>query len=577
MRQLIKILEDMATGAILASFGESGVAPELLRAQIAPSSDFKHGHYQCNSAMQLARHLGLPPRKIAEQIVSSLPPASQKVLAKTEIAGPGFINFTFENAFLGSLLDQQLADTRQGVALPARKEKVIVELSSPNVAKELHVGHLRSTIIGDSLARLFEFLEHDVLRLNHIGDWGTQFGMLIAYMKEEQPDVLNGKVISDLPSLMGSYRASKKRFDEDLAFKERAKSEVVCLQGGDSTSLHAWKMICDISRRAYGEIYALLDVSLQERGESFYNTYLSEVVEELKSKEMITESEGALCVFLDGFIGQEGNPLPMIIRKSDGGFNYSTTDMAALRHRVSIEKADQILMVVDSGQQVHFQMILKAAEKAGYYDPKKTRIEHVGFGLVLGADGKKFKTRSGDTERLIDLLTESIQKASEVIMEKEGVAELTEDMRARATILGIDAVKYADLSNERIKDYKFSYERMLQFEGNTAAFLLYSYVRMGSIQSKATRAPGPTQIAHETEVKLALHLLQFPEIIDTVAKKLMPNLLCNYLYELASYFNDFYRDCKIIESPARLSICAATRNVLARGLDLLGLKRIEKM
>jgi arginyl-tRNA synthetase len=502
-----------------------------------------------------------------------------------EIAGPGFINIFLDPQFLSAQVTELLRNPRLGVPSPKKREKIIVEFSSPNVAKELHVGHLRSTIIGDCLARLFEFLGHDVLRLNHIGDWGTQFGMLITYMQEEVPDVLAGKQAADLPSLMQWYRASKKHFDADAEFKKRAQLQVVQLQSGDQKTLAAWKMICEISRRAYQQIYDLLDVRLTERGESFYNPMLPQIIQDLEKKNLITLSGGAKCIYLDGFVNREGEPLPVIIQKSDGGFNYDTTDLAALRHRIDVEKADRIILVVDAGQALHFQMIFKAAESAGYLDPKKVVAEHVPFGVVLGTDGKKFKTRSGETERLIDLLYEAITQAKALL--KERIPDLSEtELDQMAHILGLGAVKYADLSCHRIKDYVFSYERMLRFEGNTAAFLLYAYVRIQSIKRKIGKelAPllktGSIVLEHPTEVALGLHVRQFGETLEFVARDLLPNRLTDYLYQLAEKFHAFFRDCRVEGSPqeeSRLLLCEAVARVLAQGLEILGLKTLERM
>jgi arginyl-tRNA synthetase len=546
---------------------------------ITPSTQPQFGHYQCNNALKLAKELKKSPREVAELIVSSW---KAPFIARFEIAGPGFVNIFLDLQFLSQEIQAVLEDPRLGVPLPSKKERIIVEFSSPNIAKELHVGHLRSTIIGDCLARLFEFLGHDVLRLNHIGDWGTQFGMLIAYMRQSVPEVLEGKKTTDLPSLMEWYRASKKQFDEDPAFKQEARSQVVRLQGGDEIALSAWKTICDISRKAFHEIYTLLDVSITERGESFYNPYLPQVISDLEKRKMITVSDGAKCIFLEGYIGKDEKPLPIIIQKSDGGYNYDTTDMAAIWHRTHVEKADRIIIVTDAGQSLHFEMIFKAAEKVGYLNRSKTRMDHVPFGVVLGLDGKKFKTRSGDVERLIDLLLEAISHAEHLLKEK--MPELSaKELSQSAAVLGIDAIKYADLSSHRIKDYIFSYDRMLRFEGNTAAFLLYAYVRMRSIQRKVGKPidlKTPIHLEHPTEVALALHLRQFGEALDAVAEELLPNRLTDYLYILAEKFHAFFRDCRVEGSPqeaSRLSLCEVAARILAQGLQILGLKTLERM
>ncbi len=578
MLNLIQILGEQARKALKTATRQD-VSPE-----ITLSTQPQFGHYQCNNALKLAKELKLNPRQVAQKIIDAWNPDSS-MIAKLEIAGPGFINIFLSIDFISSEIDKVLHDPRLGVPPPHPRQRIIVEFSSPNIAKELHVGHLRSTIIGDCLARVFEFLGHDVLRLNHIGDWGTQFGMLIVYMREHVPEVLEGKKRTDLTSLMQWYRASKKYFDEDPEFKKRAQLQVVKLQGGDEVSLSAWKMICDISRQAFQEIYQLLDVELVERGESFYNPFLANVIEDLEKRGMVTVSNGAKCIYLDGFIGRDDTPLPMIIQKSDGGYNYDTTDMAALRHRIEVEKADRIIYVTDAGQSLHFQMLFKAAEKAGYLDPKKTRVDHVPFGVVLGSDGTKFKTRSGDTERLIDLLYEAIKQAKAILHER--IPDLSEEQLSHtARVLGIDAVKYADLSSHRIKDYLFSYERMLRFEGNTAAFLLYAYVRTQSIKRKVGKdiaellQKKKIVLEHPTEVDLALHLRQFGETLDSVAEELLPNRLAEYLYTLAEKFHAFFRDCRVEGTPqedSRLLLCEAAGRILHQGLEILGLKTLDKM
>jgi len=571
MDTLIHLLQVQAAKAL------RNVVPE-----ITPSTQPQFGHYQCNNALKLAKELKKNPRDVAKEIIDAWKP-DPAMIAKMEIAGPGFINIFLTPSFLSGEINQVLHDDRLGVPLPHPKQRIIVEFSSPNIAKELHVGHLRSTIIGDCLARLFEFLGHDVVRLNHIGDWGTQFGMLITYMREHVPEVLEGKKQTDLISLMQWYRASKKCFDEDPEFKKRSQLQVVKLQGGDEISLAAWTMICDISRKAFQEIYQLLDVKITERGESFYNPFLASTVADLEKRGMVTVSDGAKCIYLEGFVGRDETPLPMIIQKSDGGYNYDTTDMAAIRHRIDVEKADRIIIVTDAGQSLHFQMIFKAAEKAGYLDPKKVRVDHVPFGVVLGADGTKFKTRSGDTEKLADLLYKAVKQAKLILHER--LPELSEkELTHTAEVLGIDAVKYADLSSHRIKDYMFSYERMLRFEGNTAAFLLYAYVRIQSIKRKVGKEIAslktPIVLEHPSEIDLALHLRRFGETLEAASEELLPNRLAEYLYTLAEKFHAFFRDCRVEGTPqedSRLLLCETAGRILHQGLQILGLKTLDKM
>lgn len=562
--------------------------PDLSDAQVNPlidvtqSTQEKFGHYQCNAAMKLAKLLQQNPRAIAEKIIATL---DKDNLSKVEIAGAGFINVTLDSGYLSRRLTEILSDPRLGIGAPEHPERIIIDFSSPNVAKEPHVGHLRSTIIGDCLARLFEFLGHDVLRLNHVGDWGTAFGMLIAYMQDEVPEVLKGKQTTDLAHLMTWYRASKQRFDNDEDFKQRARLQVVALQGGDPVSLRGWEMICEVSRKALQEIYDLLDVRLTERGESFYNPMLADIVTDLTSKGLVQVSDGAQCIFVEGFVNREGEPLPLMLQKSDGGYTYDTTDMAAIRQRCNDEKGDQLIYVVDAGQSSHFQMVFKAAEQAGYYDPQKVRVQHVPFGLVLGADGKKFRTRSGDTERLVDLLQAAVDQADTIL--KERGSELPESERVQlAKALGIGAIKYADLSCNRTSDYTFSYERMLRFEGNTAAFIMYSYVRVESIKRKVgvdvagLRQTGKIHLEHPSEVALGLHLLQFHEILESMTRDLSPHRLTDYLFQLAERFNAFFRDCRVEgsqEQTSRLLLCDLVGRTLNQGLSILGIPTVARM
>ena len=584
MENLAEMLKQQASAVIKEIFFNEDLSL-LLPAEITQSTQLEFGHYQCNSAMKIGKALKRNPREVAKQIVEKWEKKKSGNIASLEVAGPGFINVLITTESLSRDLTLIVQDPRLGVPKVKQKKKVIVEFSSPNVAKELHVGHLRSTIIGESLARFFEFIGHDVIRLNHIGDWGTQFGMLICYLKEKEPDVLFGMKEADLSSLMSWYRASKVLFDADPDFKKRAQLQVIALQSGDPSTIQSWEKICEISRKGFQEIYDYLDVSLTERGESFYNEMLPEIIADFEKKGLITISDGAKCVFLEGFTSKEGKPLPMILQKSDGGYNYETTDMAAIIHRVQEEKADRVLYVVDAGQSLHFQMILKAAEKAGYYDPKKISFEHVPFGVVLGPDGKKFKTRSGETERLVDLLKEAEHRAKAIL--KERIQDINEnELENLAHILGIDAVKYADLSCHRVKDYVFSYDRMLNFEGNTAAFLLYSYVRIQGIKRKVQKnvnvliETSPIVLTHPTEILLGLHLRQFGETLEMIERDLLPNRLCDYLYTLAEKFNAFFRDCRVEgshEESSRLILAELSGRILKRGLFILGLQTMDRM
>lgn len=561
---------------------ESDRIPDLTQ-----STQSQFGHYQCNNAMRLAKKLGQKPRDIAQKIVTQLEQQGSTLISKVEIAGPGFINIWIDSAFLAQDLDTMLKDEKLGIALDSQlKQKIVVDFSSPNTAKEMHVGHLRSTIIGDSLCRVLEFMGHDVLRLNHIGDWGTAFGMLIAYIKNN----FNVKDLSidsvELSDLVVWYKQSKLQFDNDPEFKKQAQECVVALQGGDPQALELWKLICHISSIAYHKIYDLLDIKITDRGESYYNPLLKGIVEELEEKGLVELSEGAKCVYLEGYTNREGEPLPFMVQKADGGYNYSTTDLAALKHRVIDEKADRLIYVVDAGQSMHLKMLFAASEKAGYYDPNKVSCEHVAFGVVLGADNKKFKTRSGETVRLMDLLQTAIDKAQAILVERQKNASLDQDQIAQA--LGINAIKYADLSCNRINDYVFSFDRMLRFEGNTAAFLMYAYVRIAGIKRKIADNQGHISenvtanihLEHPCELALGMSLRQFDETLERVAQELTPNTLCEYLYQVAEQFNAFFRDCRVEgvpEQAQRLLLCDLTAKVLKTGLTLLGLTVIDRM
>lgn len=547
--------------------------------EITQSTQDAFGHYQCNSALKAAKKLAMPPRQIAQIVVDSLnrdPTVASRF--HMDIAGPGFINIHFTPQFLSQQLTLMASEKKLGINPLNTPKRVIIDFSSPNVAKEMHVGHLRSTIIGDSLARLLEFLGYDVLRLNHIGDWGTSFGMLIAYIQEYVPQMAESHVAAHLSELVEWYKAAKQRFDADSAFKKRSQEAVVALQQGNLATRRIWQDICAISRAAYNEIYQLLDVQLIERGESYYNPALEGLVADLERQGLVTISEGAKCIFLDGF------SIPLMIQKSDGGYNYDTTDMAAIRQRIDEEKGDWLIYVTDAGQAQHFQMIFKAAELAGYVDPHKVRLDHVPFGLVLGPDGKKFKTRSGNTERLIDLLRTAIDKAQNLVDERAIALEETAiDKSDVAHALGIGAVKYADLACNRLSDYSFSYEKMLRFDGNTATFIMYAYVRAVSIQRKIGAAvPHPTalEVSHPTEMALGVALLRFGEALRAMTEELMPHRLTDYLYGLAVQFHAFFRDCRVegsSEEQSRLVLCHLTAQTLKLGLSILGVDTVERM
>ncbi len=581
MQTILATLTSLFQQAALSVYPELGLSQAGDQTEVTVATNSQFGHYQYNSAMKIAKSLKKNPRLIAQEIANQI--ADHSMIASLEIAGPGFINIILSAEFLSQSIDLLLRSSSL-ISLPPT-QKIIIDFSSPNVAKEMHVGHLRSTIIGDCLARLFEYLGHNVLRLNHIGDWGTAFGMLIAYIEKQALFDLQEEKEVALGQLMAWYKSSKKEFDENPEFKKQAQLKVVALQNGEEKSLQIWRMICGISQKAYQEIYDLLDVHLHTRGESFYNPLLSTIVKDLEDKGLIQESQGAKCIFLPGFVNRDGQPLPLMVQKSDGGYNYATTDLAAIRHRIEEEKADRIIYVTDAGQALHFQMIFETAKQANYLNPTKVRVDHVPFGLVLGADGKKFRTRSGETEKLADLLSCAVQRADQILQEKDEKRPVQERQEL-AHALGIGAVKYADLSSHRVNDYTFSYDRMLRFEGNTAAFLMYAYVRIAGIKRRLNVDPKQLmekfsiQLKHSSEIALGLHLLRFEEVLQLVVEELLPHRLTDYLYQLAEKFHAFFRDCRVegaAEQNERLLLCEITSKVLKQGLTLLGLKVVERM
>ena len=571
--------------ALIAAFGETmaGTDPMLV-----PASNSKFGDYQSNAALSLAKPLGQPPRAIADMLVNHLDVAD--ICHPPTVAGPGFINFTLKPAYLEAKLNRNLTHPHLGVEPAKQPQRVVVDFSSPNIAKEMHVGHLRSTIIGDCIARILEFRDHDVLRLNHVGDWGTQFGMLITYLREVCPEALTTAEAVDLGDLVSFYRQAKKRFDTDEAFQESARQEVVKLQAGAEDTKRAWQLLCEQSRREFQVIYDLLDVHITERGESFYNPLLPEVVNDLEQSGLLVEDQGAKCVFLEGFTNKKGEPLPLIVQKSDGGYNYATTDLAALRYRIEQDGANRIIYVTDAGQANHFAQVFQVAKRAGWL-PETVEVVHVPFGLVLGEDGKKLKTRSGETVRLRDLLDEAIARARadlETRIQEEGRQETEEFIEHVAQVVGMAAVKYADLSQNRTSNYVFSFDKMLSLKGNTAPYLLYAYARIQSIGRKGgidfeqLRTSTQVSLKEGQEATLAKHLLQVSEVIKDVEQELLPNRLCQYLYELSEKFSQFYDQCPVLKAEesvrlSRLMLCDLTAQTLKLGLSLLGISVLERM
>jgi arginyl-tRNA synthetase len=567
-------LEERFHAAFARAFGAEFAAadPALRRSQ--------HADYQANFALSLAPRLKRPPRAVAEAVVAAFDPAG--VCDAVEIAGPGYVNLTLAPAFLSRALAAMGQDDRLGLAAAKSPETVVIDYSSPNIAKELHVGHLRSTILGDALARVHEALGHRVIRQNHLGDWGTPFGMLIEHMIDEGAEALGGD---------GSafYKAARARFDADPQFAERARRRVVLLQGGDAPTLALWRSLVDWSLKYLAAIYANLGVTLQPAdlaAESRYNPELPGIVRDLEERGLAVESEGALCIFPPGFRGKGGDPLPLILRKKDGGYGYATTDLAAIRHRTQTLGGTLLLYVVGAPQQLHLEMVFAAAKMAGWL-PAAARAEHVAFGAVLGPDKKMLKSRSGESISLVELLDEARARAEAIIAERNPDFPAGE-RGAVGKMIGIGALKYADLAADRNKDYVFDWDRMLAFEGNTAPYLQYAHARIRSIlRHDAARDvafdASAIAVATKTERALALELLDFHGAVETVASSLAPHKLCTYLFALASAFTAFYEQCPVLradtpeEMRARLALSELTARVLARGLELLGIDAPARM
>jgi arginyl-tRNA synthetase len=546
---------------------------EALSPQIQLSGKPEFGDYQVNGAMAAAKTLKQKPRDIAEQVVAAA--EVDDLAAKLEVAGPGFINVHLKPEFLSQAL------AAAPIAAAAEAQRVVVDYSSPNLAKEMHVGHLRSTIIGDAMVRILEALGHEVIRQNHVGDWGTQFGMLIAYLDE------SGEDSDELADLETFYRASKQRFDSDEAFAERARQRVVALQAGEPETRTLWQRFIDISLSHCQETYDRLGVTLTQddvMAESAYNDDLPGVVEDLKAKDLLTTSDGAQCVFLDEFTGKDDKPQPLIVQKSDGGYLYATTDLAAVRYRVRTLDADRALYSTDARQAFHFRQIFAVAAKAGFTG-NRISLEHQPFGAMLGRDGKPFKTRDGGVVKLNDLLDEAVSRAAALVAEKSpDLPEAERDQIAR--VVGIGAVKYADLSKNRTSDYVFDWDQMLSFDGNTAPYLQYAYSRIQSIFRRGEVEPaaltGELVLEAAEERLLAVILLRLQEVLEQVAREGFPHILCAWLYELATAFMRFYEACPILNSaePARSSrllLCRITAERLSLGLSLLGIGTVPRM
>ena len=620
-----------------AAFAAAGLSDSPIVLQ--PTKNAEHGDFQINGVMGAAKKAKQNPRELAQKVAEAL--ADNAVIESAEVAGPGFINLRLRPDFLAQNIQTALNDARFGVAKTDKPKIVVIDYSSPNLAKEMHVGHLRSSIIGDSISRVLEFMGNTVIRQNHVGDWGTQFGMLVAYLVEQQKD----NAAFELADLEQFYRAAKVRFDEDAAFADTAREYVVKLQGGDETVLALWKQFVDISLSHAQAVYDTLGLKLRPEdvaGESKYNDDLQPVVDDLVEKGLAVEDDGAKVVFLDEFKNKEGEPAAFIVQKQGGGFLYASTDLACLRYRIGCLKADRLLYVVDHRQALHFEQLFTTSRKAGYL-PEDVKAEFIGFGTMMGKDGKPFKTRSGDTVKLVDLLDEAIKKAAIVIKEKSHLAQLLEkiqnafhvdvqlgDLKIKLNTdeliitlndnysaaiplskqftikdannvaeykdvafdnifenskkIGIGAVKYADLSKNRTSDYVFDWDAMLSFEGNTAPYLQYAYTRVQSVFRKAGEwdATAPTVLTEPLEKQLAAELLKFEDVLQSVADTAYPHYLAAYLYQIATLFSRFYEACPILKSEgatrnSRLQLAKLTGDTLKQGLELLGIDVLNVM
>ncbi|MBF0103817.1 MAG: arginine--tRNA ligase [Deltaproteobacteria bacterium] len=593
MKSILQAIKEAFATAINAMLPEGVERPVP---QIIETAEKKFGDYQSNIAMGLARLIKKPPREIAQDLVNRL--KLSDVCEKIETAGPGFINLFIKTESLERFLKTIQADPRLGVTVDPEIVHHVIDFSSPNLAKEMHVGHLRTTVTGEVISRIIEFKGHTVERVNHVGDWGTQFGMLLQNIFENHPDVIDAPqnfVVSDLEKF---YKEAKQRFDNDAAFAEKARDKVVLLQSRDATALKIWRAFVNESLRHCHALYKIMGVTLKDVGESFYNDRLPLIVEELKNKGLAVTDQGAVCVFLDGYKNRDGEPLPMIIKKSDGGYNYTTTDLAAIRHRILDLGARRLIYITDIRQAQHFEMFFKLARIIGWAGHDVT-LNHIGYGMVLGPDKKPFKTREGGTVRLKDLIHEGIERSRALML--EGNAD-TENTRVRsfsaekildiATKVGLAAIKYSDLCHNLASDYVFSWDKMLAMDGNTGPYMLYAYTRIMGIGRKAgininhTPLDTPLVLAHPTEIALAKEIARFSDVIDDVAITLKPNTLTDYLYGLAKAFSSFYdkkQGVPVLDSQpestrqSRLLLCCLTARTLKLGLNLLSIDVVEEM
>ena len=601
--RLVKVIHSVFANVVRSILTEAGVSNEdvtkLLSSRIVSKCpNEKHGDFQCMAAMAAFGTLKKSggnnpyqsPQQVAAKIVESLG-EDHPVVMGLSMQGAGFVVCRIRPSFLETHVNQMIAVGKLPTQTPEKILECVVDFSSPNIAKEMHVGHLRSTIIGESVCRILESVGHKVHRVNHVGDWGTQFGMLIQYLKEEFPDVCktDNAELPNITDLTEFYKSAKKRFDESPEFKDLSRTNVVQLQAGDKEYLQMWKMLCDVSRREFERVYKRLDVTVEECGESFYNDKIAPVIEEFKQAGLLQEEEGgAKVVFMDQF------QIPLMLQKSDGGYGYDSTDMAALKYRLHTLKADRVIIITDFSQEDHFKMVFQAGRNIGWLDGADNQVYHIGFGTVMGEDGKRFKTRSGDTVRLVDLLDEAVSRMETTLKDriKEGKANITEDeVHTVAEAIGYGAVKYYDLRRSPRSNYQFSYDEMLDTKGDTAVYLLYARVRLESIMAKAkaefnvdvqdlVKSSEKVTLDHESERKLSLTLLNFADVMEQALEDLYPKHICEYVYKLANAAADFVTQCKVLGSPemkSRLLLCYATTVAIHECFDLLGIRHVKRI
>lgn len=573
---MIKTIKIICYRAIIKNFPTLHKQLKLKDIDVSPSKENTQYHFQFNGSMKIAQHIKEPTLNIAKKIQTSIAKKISQEFLITSITSPGFINFQINHKLIQKKLITLFKKNKT-----KKKEKIIIDYSSPNIAKDMHVGHLRSTIIGDCLSRILKYTGNTVIKISHLGDWGTQFGILINYIKEKYNNDTLKKI--SLQKLSEFYKNAQKKFETDQKFKDQAKKEVIKLQQKEKNTINIWQEINKISKKEYKKIYDLLNIKIKYKGESFYNDLIDPLIKRFEKKNVIEISNNAKCIYINGMMNKDNMPLPLIIKKSDGGSNYATTDLAALYYRIKYNKANKIIYITDVGQSMHFKMIFEAIKKIEINI--KTQLIHIPIGLMLTHEGKKIKTRTGDSEKLISLLKKSINYSKKILKNKnKKMSNLILNTSAR--ILGINTIKYADLSNKIDQNYIFDYKKILQTNGNTASFLNYAYVRINSIKTKMKNNKYDNInklnliLQKKTEIDLAVHLTQYKYIIEKTKDDLNPNILTTYLFKLAEKFHSFFHECNVIKSEhknSRFMLCTITSKILKNGMFLLGLKIIKKM